>query len=402
MNILLNQHRIACRAVTLLALIVILTVLSARIRADAGNCGGDLINLPFTDVTSNNIFFCAIAEAYISGLTNGTSATTFSPAAPVPREQMAAFITRTLDQSLERGSRRAALKQWDRPTSVPLSATTIVGSAARAVASDGADLWVANHSGTVSRVRASDGKLLETWTGAPNAFSVLVARGRIFVLSDSNPGKLYRIDPRQPAGAVSLVATLGPFSAGIATDGESIWVANNGTNGADGSVSKVNPDTGVVQTFTLGFDAPINILYDGANIWVTDGGIGTADLRKLNNDGSIAQSVTLGNQFLGNPVFDGVNIWVPMKGDNMVAVVRAATGATVAMLTKNGLNAPGTAAFDGQQILITNESGASVSLWQATDLTPLGSFSTGGTPPAGACSDGVNFWITIGNSLARF
>jgi hypothetical protein len=63
------------------------------------------------------------------------------------------------------------------------------------------------------------------------------------------------------------------------------------------------------------------------------------------------------------------------------------------------------AAFDGERVLVTNYIGNAVSLWKAADLTPLGSVPTGdSTLPAGACSDGVNFWITLLNSgqLARF
>jgi ABC-type uncharacterized transport system permease subunit len=43
-------------------------------------------------------------------------------------------------------------------------------------------------------------------------------------------------------------------------------------------------------------------------------------------------------------------------------------------------------------------------LWKAADLTALGSFATGSSIPKGACSDGVNFWITLvsTNKLARF
>src|SRR2546429_9997575 len=95
----------------LVTIMVSLTLLSNRLRADTGTCGGASVTLPFTDVMSSP-FFCQIAEAYFSGLTNGTSATTYSPGNPVPREQMAAFVTRTMDQSLRRGSRRAAVKQF--------------------------------------------------------------------------------------------------------------------------------------------------------------------------------------------------------------------------------------------------------------------------------------------------
>src|SRR5262245_15523847 len=100
--------RLCKRSVALAALIAIITAASTQLRADTGTCGGQMISLPFTDVPSSNIFFCSIAEAFFSGLTNGTSATTYSPSDPVLREQMAAFITQTMDQALKRGSRRAA------------------------------------------------------------------------------------------------------------------------------------------------------------------------------------------------------------------------------------------------------------------------------------------------------
>ena len=83
-----------------------------------------MATLPFTDVMGN-IFFCQIAEAYFSGLTNGTTPTTYSPSDPVLRDQMAAFVTRTQDSALRRGSRRAALGQWALPSA--LSATGSVG-----------------------------------------------------------------------------------------------------------------------------------------------------------------------------------------------------------------------------------------------------------------------------------
>src|SRR5580765_6117086 len=105
-------------AVILCLTIVVLLFTSSLLPADTGTCGGVLVTLPFTDVAGNG-FFCQIAEAYFSGLTNGTTATTYSPSANVPREQMAAFITRTQDSALRRGSRKAALGQWGFPTQVP-------------------------------------------------------------------------------------------------------------------------------------------------------------------------------------------------------------------------------------------------------------------------------------------
>src|ERR1700741_3147150 len=111
----MNFKQLLHRISLLMAAVSTLIAISVRMHADTGTCSGASITLPFTDVASSNIFFCSIAEAYFSGLTNGTTATTYSPGDPVPREQMAAFITRTMDQSLKRGSRRAALNQWWTP-----------------------------------------------------------------------------------------------------------------------------------------------------------------------------------------------------------------------------------------------------------------------------------------------
>ena len=380
-------------------MVVALTAASPYLRADTGTCGSAGTTLPFMDVMSSP-FFCQIAEAYFSGLTNGTSATTYSPEANVPREQMAAFITRTLDQSLKRGSRRAALKQFWTPASADGVGLTTVGSFPRSVESDGADLWVANQSSaTVSRVRASDGKLLDTWTGAFEAFGVLAAKGKIFVTGATSPGgTLYQIDPTQPAGAVTiLTSSLGDLPRGIAFDGARVWTANQA-----GGVSIVTLNPLSVTTVTTGFTQPFGILYDGARMWVTD--IGAGKLLKLDSNGAIIQTVAVDNNPVF-PVFDGTNIWVPNNSSNTVTVVRASTGAVLATLSGNGLHGPRTAAFDGERILVTNYEGNSVSLWKAADLSPFGSVSTGSmTGPVGACSDGLNFWITLNISghLARF
>ena len=366
--------------------------------------GGALLGLcgTFTDVTDAS--FCPfVLEIFSLGITTGTTPTTYDPGGNVSRLQMAAFLSRTVDRTLQRGSRRAALDQfWTSQNNTVLGLTT-VGTSPALLKSDGADVWVANAGGSsVSRVRASDEKLLETWTGAATAYGVLVAMSRIFVTGSTDPGRLYQIDPGQAAGAVTTVAsTLGNSSRGIAFDGSRIWTANGG--GA--SVSIVTPGASIpwtVTTVTTGFTQPYGALYDGANVWVTDLTAGT--LLKLDSAGAILQTVTVGSSPL-LPVFDGTNIWVPDFSSSSVSVVRASSGAILRTLTGNGLNFPAAAAFDGQRVLVTNNGGHSVSLWRAADLTTLVSFATGGiTFPLGACSDGINFWIALNgiSKLARF
>ena len=391
------------RAMLLVTAMVIITAASTRLNADTGMCGGASVTLPFTDVLAGNVFFCSIAEAYFSGLTNGTTATTYSPAFTVPREQMAAFVTRTMDQSVKRAGKRAALDQfWTTQTENNIGLTT-VGNGPALIKFDGSDLWVANAgSGTVSRVKASDGRVLDSppgWTGATGALGVLVAMGKVFITAQS--GKLYQIDPSQAPGPVTTVtSSLGATSTGIAFDGQRIWTANLG-----GSVSIVTLNPLNVSNVTAGFSSPQGIVYDGTNIWVTDSGDQT--LKKLDSSGNVLGSIPVGNA-PAHPGFDGTNIWVPNGNSASVSVVRATGslfGTVLATLTGNGLNSPTQIAFDGERMLVTNQSGNSVSLWKTSDLTPIGTFSTGAaTAPFGACSDGLNFWITLGatNKIARF
>jgi hypothetical protein len=401
-----TTRKVYVRAMVLVAAMIVITTTSIQLRANTGPCGGVPTTLPFTDVPVDNVFFCAIAAAYFSGLTNGTTATTYAPSANVPREQMAAFVTRTMDQSLKRGSKRAALDQYWTTQGANNLGFTDVGDGPGLVRSDGASLWVANTtSGTVSRVLSSNGKVVQTWTGATNAFGALCAMGKVFVTGATTPGSLYEIDPTQAAGAVTtLSSALGAVPSGIAFDGQRIWTAN--TNGGSVSIITLNPPS--LTNVGAGFSTLFGIVYDGANIWVTDNIAGAVDkLHKLDSNGAILLSVDVGSTPL-YPFFDGTNIWVPNRNSNTVSVVRVTgglAGTVLATLSGNGLNAPRQAAFDGERILVTNGAGDSVSLWKATDFTPLGTFSTGaGTAPLGVCGDGLNFWITLQDAdrLARF
>ena len=360
-----------------------------------GNCG------PFTDVAADN--FCPfVLEIFYLGITTGTTPTTYDPTANVTRLQMAAFLSRTVDGVLKRGNRRAILDQfWTSQNSTVLGVTTLGATNPEHLRFDGADVWVGGfNSATVSRVRASDGKLLETWTGAGNPAGLRVAMGRVVVVGQQSEGKLYSIDPSQPAGAVTtVVSNLPGFPIGLAFDGGRFWTANNGS---PQSVSIVTPGAAIpwtVTTVTTGFTAPIGALYDGTNVWVTDS---PNVIRKLNDTGGVLLTVTVGGtpQY---PVYDGTNIWVPSAGASTVTVVRASTGVVLTTLTGNGLSGPFEAAFDGEKVLVTNPTNNTVSLFKAADLTTLGSVSISGGP-WGACSDGTRFWITLNaaGNLAKF
>jgi YVTN family beta-propeller protein len=358
-------------------------------------CGGVDYPFPYTDVSGVGPTFCpGIMEAYVTGVSKGTTPSTFSPNETVTRVQMTTFLQRSLDQGLTRASRRAALSQWWAPQNTNSMQTIAFASMPYACAADGENVWTATANGQVIQTQASTGISVNNWTGATNGFGVVVAAGKVFVigLSDS----LYVIDPTLAPGMLTSAATLGTDPQQITFDGTSLWTAN-----FSGSVSIITLPTYAVSTVTTGFSQLTGIVYDGAHIWVADGGAGT--LLKLDAAGAILQTVPVGS----DPIylaFDGANIWVPNLLSNSITVVQASSGAIVATISKdanNMLDGPLAASFDGERILVSNTSNNTVTVFKAADLSVIANVSTGSLPGR-ACSDGINFWIPSSNGLLRF
>ena len=94
-----------------------------------GLCG------PFTDVAADA--FCPfVVEVFYLGITTGTTPTTYDPSSPVSRLQMAAFLSRTVDTVVRRGSRRTALGRLWNPQNSSLMGMT------SSACSDGANFWI--------------------------------------------------------------------------------------------------------------------------------------------------------------------------------------------------------------------------------------------------------------------
>ena len=327
------------------------------------------------------------------GVTTGLNPTTYDPGSGVTRLQMAAFLARTVDRTLQRGSRRAALGQFWTTQLNGLMMTT-VGLQPGFLRSDGADVWVSSVA-TVSRVRASDGRLLETWTGTNSNRPVLAARGSGLHSRRGNPRP--PLPDRSPAGR------------GRRHDrGEQPRRQYGGDGLRWGQDLGVDPGPG--RRFGRCLDRNSGCFHplDGNHRHGWFPGIGGRRLRWSERLGHRLQCGDAAQAGLRRrdspdghdrdepafPAFDGSNIWVPNGGSATVTVVRASTGAVLQTLSGNGLVQPPEAAFDGQRILVTNNNGNTVSLFKAADLSSAGFLLIGGTP-TGVCSDGVSFWIAL-------
>ncbi len=363
-------------------------------------CGTGTYPFPYTDVASVTDPFCpGIMEAYVTGVSKGTTPTTFSPTSTVTRVQMTTFLQRSLDQGLTRASRRAALNQWWIPQNV--NSMQSIGGGNEYCAADGQFIWAENAVfGEVEQVDASTGTIVGTWTNATFATGVVSAAGKIFVAAALSPGKVYVIDPTGAPGPIGVAATgLGNHPLSMAFDGTNLWTANY--LGGSVSIIPILASTPYTATNVSGFNAPWSVVFDGAHIWLVDAGAHT--LLKLSSTGAVLQTVPVGAnaQFAG---FDGANIWVPNFDDNSITVVQASTGNVVATIVadaNNKLNGPEAVSFDGERVLVTNNGGNSVTLFKAADLSFIANVPIGSA--YGTCSDGINFWVTAttGN-LLRF
>src|SRR5215471_12957580 len=100
-----NGGLMRTRRAGLAALLCLSAFLGGAAEGLLGLCG------PFTDVAAD-VFCPFVLEIFYLGITTGTTATTYDPTANVTRLQMAAFLSRTVDGVLKRGSRRAILDQF--------------------------------------------------------------------------------------------------------------------------------------------------------------------------------------------------------------------------------------------------------------------------------------------------
>ncbi len=333
-----------------------------------------------------------------------------SPDASLTRGQAAVFAAKAFDQSAARAGRRAALGEWW--TSAPhynlgLGTSPVPYNPLGGIVCDGEDVWASStnetHAGAVSRIHASDGRVLGTWP-LDDAYALLVALGRVFVTQvGSSTGGLFAIDPSQPPSPPSsLIAPVAGGINSLAFDGSRIWAAGGGAiltvTPASATPWPVTTTTAVAQAFS--------VLFDGTNVWaLTDTQPGT--LVRLDATGNPLQTVIVGS----NPrfaTFDGANIWVPNLGSANVTVVQASTGAVLATLplvVGAEKSLPWAATFDGQRVLVTDLF-SRVSLFKAADLSPIATVDLGAGlgEPYQACNDGTHFFLAVlgPNAVGRF
>jgi len=287
--------------------------------------------------------------------------------------------------STKRTPQQIALLKWYEANQSDLAYTT-GGVSPYDVAFDGTHIWVANWLyGGVSKLRVSDGSLVDTYPAGINPYKVAFDGAHMWVTDPLN-----NVVTKLRASNGELVETYevvgGP--GGIAFDGIHIWVANY----YDGNVKKLLAYDGSVEgTFPVG-DHPVDVAFDGTHIWVANSGANTVTKLRA-SDGSKVETYDMG----GEPyavVFDGTHIWVANSDANTVTKLRASDGSEVG--TYNVGDGPNALVFDGAYIWVTNNYSDDVTKLRASDGSVVGTYAVGNSP-RGIAFDGAHIWVTNEN-----
>ncbi len=190
---------------------------------------------------------------------------------------------------------------------------------------------------------------------------------------------------------------------GVAFDGSHIWVACHGANAleefnvSDGSSVRTITDSTRLLT-------PQYLLYDGANIWVSNTSTSSGMLTKVRaRDGTILNTYRVGSGPEGM-VFDGSAVWVANYASGSVSKLNVATDIATNYPALPNCRLPSALGFDGSHIWVNCYNGRGNGAVQELDLNGnILHRVTVGAAPYNFAFDGTNIWVVnvLGHSVSK-
>jgi outer membrane lipoprotein-sorting protein len=138
------------------------------------------------------------------------------------------------------------------------------------LAIDGPNVWVANaSSGTVTKLRSSDGSVLGTFATGGEPSSLAFDGANMWVVNFGS-GTVTKLRASDGAN-LGTFRTGGSLPSAIAFDGQYVWIGNSGTSPVNASMVKLRlSDGAIVSTFPIA-EGAYAAAFDGANVWITGG-----------------------------------------------------------------------------------------------------------------------------------
>jgi DNA-binding beta-propeller fold protein YncE len=157
---------------------------------------------------------------------------------------------------------------------------------------------------------------------------------------------------------------------GVLFDGKYMWVAIQNPDG--GVLEKMTTSGTLISTTGVG-SAPVEMAFDGNNVWVTD--YTSSDIA----------------------IVDGHSIWVANNGNNTNTVSKFDAASMTLVATYPTGRSPDGVAFDGTNMWVTNSYGDTVWVFTQSGKQIYG-YATGQFPLSMAF-DGQNMWIGNGTGV---
>jgi len=175
-------------------------------------------------------------------------------------------------------------------------------------------------------------------------------------------------------------------------DGHSTWVATERLG--VGSLAKITASGQILSVTQVG-TAPIEMTYDGANVWVTN--YDSSSLSVVDSRGELIKTIYL--QPAAHPegiLYDGKYIWIANNGAGVNSVTKfdAASMALIANYPVGLL--PDGLAFDGTYIWVTNSYSDTVMKLDRESGAIVRTYPTG-IYPLSILFDGKDMWIGNGD-----
>jgi hypothetical protein len=262
-----------------------------------------------------------------------------------------------------------------------------------AIASTGANLWIANYAGNSVTETTSTGAWVRTVAGAKYGFrepdAIASYRGDVFIINHG--GSVTELHS-STAALVRIIA--GPqyaFGSPTATveHGGDIFVVNT----ARDTITEFNASTGalvrIIGGVRYGFRTPDAIAVAGNDIWVTNktGGAVTdpqagSATEFVAGTGAFVRRVSATADGLDRPsgiAFDGTHLWISDTASDAVTEL-APNGAFVRTIANTsldrnyGFNAPTAVVASGSEIYVISPPGASPMVTQITASSAEGNW----------------------------
>ena len=194
--------------------------------------------------------------------------------------------------------------RYDRTVDTRGLATTIgfFGGTVRPALTAFRSVWIASPAGVVLRLNPSSGRVVAT-VGVGNRPTAIAAGAGSLWVTNGNDGTVTRIDPQTLA---TRTIPVGNDPAAVAVDDTGAWVANAGDN----AVVRLDTDTNAVTATMPVGDGPAAILSTATALWVANLRDGTV-MRLDRRSGKVAKTIRLGGAPSALATADG-HVWVAL------------------------------------------------------------------------------------------